>query len=57
MENRINIERAVEYILSELWFREFQIIEGRNQHPDGLTYAEWLDKRGLLLNKTLKRRA
>ena len=38
----------LQYAVRELYFlkyqAEFQIIDGLNQHPDGLNFQEWLAK-------------
>lgn len=40
----ININKAIEFILYELYTKEFVVIDGYNQHEDGLTFEEWLEK-------------
>jgi len=40
-------------ILENKYFDEYKIIDGLNQHPEGLTYQQWLEKYHPLNNKTI----
>lgn len=47
----VNYQKALELLLQEMYFQEFEIIDGLNQHRDGLNYYEWLHKKQLIDNK------
>lgn len=32
------------YLLYKNYQDEFRVIDGLNQHPDGLTFEQWIDK-------------
>lgn len=34
----------LEQLLESKYFEEFKIIDGLNQHPDGLNFEEWKNK-------------
>ena len=36
-----SLQEQVAMLLSELYFAEFEIIDGHNQHPQGLTFGQW----------------
>ena len=44
----INTKKAIEYILNQLYFSEFQIIDRLNQHPNGLNFYDWLFEKKLI---------
>lgn len=33
-------------LLEEKYFNEFEVIDGLNQHPDGLSFEQWKEKNG-----------
>lgn len=47
--NKIEIDapKALEFILSQIYFKEFEIIDRLNQHPAGLNFNEWLLQKGI----------
>lgn len=45
---KINKERAIEFILKEMYSAEFQVIDGINQHYKGWSYQRWLEDKGLI---------
>lgn len=46
---------AVEFILQRLYFSEFQIIDGLNQHPNGINFYKWLLNNDLILKEEYDR--
>lgn len=38
----LNTQKALELLLSERYFSEFEVIDGLNQHPKGHNFYEWL---------------
>ena len=44
----IDIKKAIQFLLSEKYYSEFESIDGTNRHPDGLTFGAWLISKGLL---------
>lgn len=45
--NLVGYDRAIaalKGLLSKFYEGEFVVIDGLNQHPDGLTLDEWIDK-------------
>jgi len=44
----INQEKALEVILRELYFKEFEVIDHLNQHPQGVTFYRWLYYKDLI---------
>lgn len=47
----INIYKAIEHLLYEEYDSEFISEEGYRQHPDGLNFDEWLEKKKLLIKE------
>ena len=39
-----NNKEVITFILSKIYFSEFKIIDGLNQHPTGLNFEKWLLK-------------
>lgn len=50
---KINKQKALELLLSELYFREFEVIDGLNQHPKGINFYEWMYQKGLISENDL----
>jgi hypothetical protein len=49
MENvSIDIPKAIEFLLSEAYFKEFEVIDRLDQHPEGLNFYEWLFRKGII---------
>lgn len=46
--NTLNINKAVELLLQAEYFREFEVIDGLNQHPKGYNFYKWLLIKGLI---------
>lgn len=46
----VNIEpkKAIEFILREIYFSEFEPIDGFSQHKDGLNFYDWLRAKELI---------
>ena len=42
--NEKNLKTLVSYLLYKEYLSEFKIIDGLNQHKDGLNFQEWVDK-------------
>lgn len=43
-----NINNALDYLLTDSYFKEFESINGLNQHPDGLRFHDWLLKKQII---------
>jgi len=39
------LQEAAYWLLFEIYLSEFEMVEGINQHPDGLTFDQWLVQR------------
>jgi len=39
------LQEAAYWLLFEIYLSEFEMVEGINQHPDGLTFDQWLVRR------------
>ena len=44
----IDQQKAIELILNEMYYNEFEVIDRLNQHPQGLNFWEWLHKKELI---------
>jgi hypothetical protein len=44
----INEQKALNFLLIESYTKKFEVIDGFNQHPQGLSYEEWLAEWELL---------
>jgi hypothetical protein len=44
MKNEKKIKAQLQQVLQQMYFGEFEIIDGVNQHPLGLNFWEWLTK-------------
>lgn len=44
----IDVQKAIEFILIQHYFKEFEVIDGLNQHPKGQNFYEWLYKNKLI---------
>lgn len=49
----LKIADALEFLLSQEYFREWQSIDGCSQHPEGLNFYQWLYKKKLILKVEL----
>lgn len=49
----IDMQKATELILNEMYFNEFEVIDRLNQHPKGLTFYQWLYKKKLITSENL----
>jgi len=38
------IEKGLLLLLQKAYLEEFEVIDGLNQHPDGLPFDEWLER-------------
>ena len=43
-EKRRRLNIMLERVLTKSYFNEFEVIDGLNQHPEGLTFDDWLNK-------------
>lgn len=41
-------DKALEFILEQMFFSEFVPEEGASHHPDGLNFYQWLERKGIL---------
>lgn len=48
-------QTALEFLLSERYLAEFEVIDGLNQHPEGLNFYDWLGKKGIIPESEVKR--
>ncbi len=57
--NLLDPNKAIEMLLTNLYFSEFEVIDGLNQHPKGQNFYEWLFAKKLIdkseLNENLLR--
>lgn len=44
----ILIGKSIEFLLKKEYVSEFQIIDGLDQHPEGLNFLQWLNEKGFL---------
>lgn len=49
----INYKEAIKYLLFKEYEKEFEIVDGIRQHKDGLSYVDWLERKGLAEEHTL----
>lgn len=42
MQPKIDIEKAILLLLKSLYYSEFIVVDGVNQHQEGLSFEEWL---------------
>ena len=50
----IDIQKALEYLLKEKYYGEFELEEGTNKHPLGCDFNQWLDHNHLNAEKDKK---
>ena len=41
------IHKSLVFLLTKEYLREFEIIDGLKQHPEGLNFNQWLEEKGL----------
>lgn len=51
----IDQPKAIEFILSQMYLKEFESIDGCNRHRDGMNYAEWLHHKKLITDEELNK--
>jgi hypothetical protein len=49
-----NIQKALEILLSDKYFSEFEVIDGANQHPKGINFYTWLADRKIITENERK---
>ena len=49
----IDHQKAIEVILSEIYFNEFEVIDGYNCHPQGINFYQWLYGKKLITAENL----
>lgn len=54
MQIEIHPQKAIEYLLQQEYFNEFEVIDGINQHPEGMNFYDWLYKKGFIPKEHLK---
>lgn len=50
----IDRKNAIEFLLRELYYSEFEVIDRCNQHPRGLSFYRWLYEKKLIDTDNLK---
>ena len=55
MIQSMNLPKAVEYLLRNIYYGDFTFIGGILQHPEGLDFYEWLHIRELISTEELNR--
>jgi hypothetical protein len=50
LASNLNIAKALEYLLQEKYFAEFETINGLNQHPKGYNFYDWLASKEMITN-------
>ncbi len=51
----LDIEKAIDLLLTDKYLSEFEVIDGLSQHPKGINYYEWLLSKGIITKKTLEK--
>ena len=46
--DKIIIAKSLSFLLQERYLSEFEVIDGINQHKDGLNFYDWLYKNELI---------
>jgi hypothetical protein len=49
----IDQQKAIERLLQEMYYSEFEVIDRLNQHPKGLTFFRWLYNNKLITAENL----
>lgn len=49
----IDQQKAIEQILQELYFSEFEVVDNYNCHPQGISFYRWLFNKHLISAENL----
>lgn len=61
LQNQFNMDpaidrfKALEFLLKEKYFSEFEVIDRRGQHPEGINFYEWLFRKKLITKEENQR--
>lgn len=44
----LNMAKAIEFLLTEKYLSEFEVIDRLNQHPKGYNFYDWLASKGII---------
>jgi hypothetical protein len=53
--NKFKKKEAIKFLLREQYYSEWEVIDGLNQHPEGINFYEWLYKKGIISQKENQR--
>lgn len=49
----IDQQKAIEQLLQEVYYSEFEVVDNYNCHPQGITFYRWLFNRKLITSDSL----
>ena len=45
---KLNVEKILKDILTEEYFKEFEVDDGVSRHPEGIGFNKWLERKGYI---------